>query len=478
MEGICTAENGSMPKGNRKFHRASIFGNHNFQASNGIPVTIWFRQGKYVARGRFNYKFFCQKLGPTERESQGNLTRLLYELGEGIYIPPSEKRRVIVRPRVQESLSLRDLVNRFLGHIEKSKGQKTKRNYIDRLRPVLEFDDIAENRRRWPKATDMNSEFVSGLQSWLRITPFEDKNGRTAFRKEKTIRNILETLRTCLNWARRSENRLLPVNFENPVTQELLGKEAPKDPFRPNPLTEADKIKVVKEASDEELAVIALSILLADRADELAGLLIEDVDLNRRHLLFGINNRDVNFTKGHTAFRIPYPAELDGLITKLIAGRVQGPLIRQVSSQGKPENQSVDLLAIWRIEAAKNPSRVGTMNDKKALFREVMRKAAGASADYLGKLFAKVAKRAGLLNIQPGFCRDSATHLMERSGMSLLALRYLTSHSTNDILNTYTGVDIDGAMSSYYSMVPQLVEAIASRFPLSPGASGGVEMNL
>ena len=310
----------------------------------------------------------------------------------------------------------------------------------------------------------MINAHVRFLQNWLRTTPFEDKKGREKIRKEKTVRNSLETLRTCLNWAKRPENRLLPGDFLMPVTQEILGKEAPKDPFRPNPLSEDDKIKIVNTASDAELIVIALSLLLANRANELAGLCIEDVDIDRRHLLFGINNPDVNFTKGHTAFRIPYIQELDGLINRLIDGRTQGPLIRQSSFQNEEGNQSVDLVAAWEVEAVKNPSRARTKNEKKALFRQIMRNNGGASGDYIGKIFAKVAKRAGLGNIQPGFCRDSATHLMERCGMSFLSARYLTSHTTNDILNNYTGLDIDGDMAKYYATVPRLIEAISTRF--------------
>ena len=268
---------------------------------------------------------------------------------------------------------------------------------------------------------------------------------------------------------------MLAGDYLMPVTQEILGREVPKDPFRPNPLSEGEKIKIVVAATDCELLVIGLFILLADRADELAGLCIEDLDQSRRHLLFGINNSDKNFTKGHTAFRIPYPQALEGLMGRLIAGRCQGPLIRQVSCQKQREDQSVDLVAGWQAEAAKTPSRVQTPNDKKSLFRMVMRKSGGASADYIGKLFAKVAKKAGLRGIQPGFCRDSATHLMERSGMSHLSLRYLTSHSTSDILNTYTGLDIDAEMGKYYAMVPNLVQAIAIRFPPLPVETAGGE---
>ena len=462
----------------RSFKKTVINGVDRHVAADGTAVSIYRRGEQYMARGRYAGRQFGARLGATESEASVNLRGLLHDLDCGVFVPPSQKRFQLVRRRqVNLNIDFRSLVDQFLTHVGRKNGQKTKTAYLDRLRPVLQFEDKPENRRRWAKASTIDGHFVTELLAWLRITPFQAKSGQPRFRKEKTVRNILEALRTCLNWARRAENRLLPGDYLMPVTQDILGKEAAKDVFRPNPLSEDDKIKIVHAAKDDELLVVALYVLLADRADELAGLCIGDVDLVRRHLLFGINNTDVNFNKGHTAFRIPFPQALDGLLGRLIAGRCQGPLIRQVSWQKPGKDQSVDLVAAWQAEAAKTPSRVRTSNDKKELFREVMRINGGASADYLGKLFAKVAKKAGLRGIQPGFCRDSATHLMERSGMTHLSLRYLTCHSTNDILNTYTGLDIDGEMGKYYAMVPHLVQAIAIRFPFLPaGSSGGEEI--
>ena len=453
----------------RSFKKAVINGVDRHVAADGTAVSIYRRGEQYMARGRYAGRQFGARLGATESEAAVNLRGLLHDLDCGVFVPPSQKRFQLVRKRqVNLNIDFRSLVDQFLTHVGRKNGQKTKTAYLDRLRTVLEFEDKPENRRRWPKASSIDGDFVTELQNWLRITPFQDKSGQPRFRKEKTVRNILEALRTCLNWARRPENRLLPVDYLMPVTQDILGKEAAKDVFRPNPLSEADKIKIIQRATNNELTVIALFILLADRADELAGLCIEDVDLNRRHLLFGINNSDMNFTKGRTAFRIPYTPKLDGLINHLIAGRTEGPLIRQVSYQNKEDNQSPDLVAAWQAEAAKNPTKARTVNDKKALFREIMRRSGGASSDYIGKLFAKVAKRAGFVNIQPGFCRDSATHLMERSGMSFLSARYLTSHTTNDIMNNYTGLDIEGDMAKYFATIPNLVQAIADRFPVQP----------
>ncbi len=52
--------------------------------------------------------------------------------------------------------------------------------------------------------------------------------------------------------------------------------------------------------------------------------------------------------------------------------------------------------------------------------------------------------------------------------MSFLSARYLTSHTTSDIMNNYTGLDIEGDMAKYYAMVPNLIEAISDRFAVQP----------
>ena len=49
--------------------------------------------------------------------------------------------------------------------------------------------------------------------------------------------------------------------------------------------------------------------------------------------------------------------------------------------------------------------------------------------------------------------------------MSHLSLRYLTSHSVSDILNTYTGLAIDQEIGKYYSSITDLLQVVGARFP-------------
>ena len=52
---------------------------------------------------------------------------------------------------------------------------------------------------------------------------------------------------------------------------------------------------------------------------------------------------------------------------------------------------------------------------------------------------------------------------MGRSGMPILELRFLTSHSTSDILNCYTSLDPTGAMQKYFAEIQPLLQAIVHR---------------
>lgn len=59
--------------------------------------------------------------------------------------------------------------------------------------------------------------------------------------------------------------------------------------------------------------------------------------------------------------------------------------------------------------------------------------------------------------------RGSITTSMERAKLPHLALRYLTGHTTGDILNVYTGIDPVAAADTYFGAVRPLLKAIEQR---------------
>jgi hypothetical protein len=62
---------------------------------------------------------------------------------------------------------------------------------------------------------------------------------------------------------------------------------------------------------------------------------------------------------------------------------------------------------------------------------------------------------------------------MNRAGVPELELRYLTGHTTGDILNEYVTLDPEGAMAAYFRSIGLLLEAIATRAMLVLGVVNG-----
>src|SRR5262249_33528594 len=59
--------------------------------------------------------------------------------------------------------------------------------------------------------------------------------------------------------------------------------------------------------------------------------------------------------------------------------------------------------------------------------------------------------------------RGSVTEAMHAANLPHLEMRYLTGHSTADILNAYTPLDPIGAMQHYFLSIRSLLDAITER---------------
>jgi hypothetical protein len=76
-------------------------------------------------------------------------------------------------------------------------------------------------------------------------------------------------------------------------------------------------------------------------------------------------------------------------------------------------------------------------------------------------------KLLALVGIQNGATlytlRSSVTTAMHRANLPHLEMRYLTGHTTSDILNEYTSLDPVGAMQRYFETIRPLLSAVADR---------------
>jgi len=112
------------------------------------------------------------------------------------------------------------------------------------------------------------------------------------------------------------------------------------------------------------------------------------------------------------------------------------------------------------------PTDVQTTQDLKRLVRSVLLDMGGVSEDALAKSFKSLIARASLV-LPAGArfydLRGSCTTDLEQSGVSHLVQRYVTGHTTSDILFQYASIDPAGQMQKYFPHIQPLLDAIQRR---------------
>jgi len=466
---------GSDPANKRRWVRTELMGAHSHPTSCHTTVHVWKCAKSFIARGFYQGQRFAETLDSDWLQATTRLRQILNEIEEGSYVRPKDaRRRLIARGKIPR-LSLRQLIDEFLAEKRKTLGKQSSGNYRSRLLRVLDFAEQPANRQRWPLAMHIDRSFVVDLRSTL-VQQKTTRNGRPGGKPKpmsaRQVINVLETLRTALCWAVRADVRKLPVGWVNPLTTELIGTPPTKDPHRVDPLPLEGRIRLIQHMDAWQLCQMALSIVLPMRPDEAAGLLIADVDSDQGWLKFGANLPDINFTKERLAFKLPFPPEVRPLLSRCIGGRAEGPLLRSRKSfncthdADTPVANLAELLARFHLRLLQQPpGAVQADHDRKLLFRHVLRELGGVSENAMEKAFREVLAASGV----PGSLtlytlRSSVTTTMKQDAkLDLLELRYLTSHSTSDILHHYTPLDIKGAMGRYFAVIQPLLEAITAQ---------------
>jgi integrase len=250
----------------------------------------------------------------------------------------------------------------------------------------------------------------------------------------------------------------------------LVGTPPAKNPLREDKLPLEVRAQIVGAMDRWQLCQLSPSLVLPLRPDEAAGLLIGDVNFERGWLEFGERLRGVNFTKGKTAFVLPIPDELRPILGACIADRAEGPLLRSrrafAAGKGHEPVRALDhLVQLYDAEVlGQPPDAVQAEQDRKLLFRGLLRRLGGVTEDAMNKEFKKLLTLVGVKNGATLYTlRSSVTTAMHRANLPHLEMRYLTGHTTSDILNEYTSLDPVGAMRRYFDTIRPLLVAIKQR---------------
>ncbi len=456
----------------RRMERAQLMGRHTHPTVAEVDVHIWRRGGRYLVRGRYQGQPFGATLGEEDTEAEGRLRQLLTAIENGSFTRPSEARKSPLPTGRVPRLSVRELANEFLVEKRRLRGRKTADTYCSRLAPVLDFAELPENRKRWPWAQDIDHHFALNLRTFLHQS-ITTRNGRASGTPKhfssSQIFNDMDTLRTMLTWAQRADVRKLPPIWINPLTPEIVGQASAKDPLAAQKLTMDLRVQLIGIMDSWQLCQLALSLVLPLRPSEATGLLVSDVEFDKCWLSLGTRFGGSDFTKGKTSFKLPFPDELRPILSRCISGRSEGPLLRcrKVSAgvvrcaQPSSRQQLAQAFEVRLAKAA--PNSVLNENDRKDLFRKLLIDLGGAEPDDLAKEFKRLIRSLGSPEISLKDARNATTTDMKRCGINLLDLRYLTSHSTADILNAYVTLDPVGAMARYFQTIRPLLQAIQER---------------
>lgn len=455
----------------RRMVSATLMGKHQFHAG-GVGVTICLRDGKYMARGRYRGRQFGPTLGSDETTAQSALIRLLAELDEGRFVQPSESRATPIPRRAPGRITLRELAADFLAEKRKTRGKRTMVTLGGRLAHAVEFTELPENRRHWANVAEIDRDFAVEFKAFLgsrKVAP----NGRPGAAKrlmsQASIVNVMESLRGLLNWGKSAAVAKLSPSFVNPLTADLVGVRPQRDPLRKNCIPVELRARLLDKADRWQFFMFAMWFVLPCRPEEFCGLLVSDVDFEARRLRFGDRFGGADFTKGRQSFVVPFPAELEPVLQALVRGRREGPLLRSCrafDNVGVGELDSVAALedVVAKALASERAVDMQTPQDRKNAIRKLFRHHGGVSIEQAAKEFDRLQKNVlGERRFTLKDLRHAVTQDFRESGVERLEARFMTGHTTKDILNTYSGLGIDREIAKYFIYVRPLLEVIASK---------------
>jgi integrase len=456
----------------RRMTRAELLGRHTHETIQGICVHIWLRARKYLVRGRFDGSAFGETLGSDTTIAAHRLRHLLVEIENGSYVPASKRRKRALARGATPRLSIRELCDNYLHEIRRTKGSKTVKDYRNRLTPVIAFSELTASRRKWPFAMSMDREFVIELRSYVAHV-MVGRNGRPSSRQvpisPRQVYNVMDCARSMINWATRPQINQLPAAFLNPFTADLVGQRTQKDPLRRQLLPMQTRVDIVSLMDEWQLLHLAFAMLLPLRPEDFCGLLISEVDFAEQILHFRTRFGGRDFNKGRQSFVVPFPAEVAGLLKLCAGARADGPLLRKRSvfeglrTAKLQINSSDELKQQLELALTADLKSIQTPQDQKLVVRRMLREMGGVSEDDLGGEIKDLFQRLNIKNVRPYDLRASISTDVNASGVSHLVQRYITGHTTRDIMNEYVNIDLRTEMQKYFRYIDPLITAICER---------------
>jgi len=194
--------------------------------------------------------------------------------------------------------------------------------------------------------------------------------------------------------------------------------------------------------------------------------------MDRQELVFQTRLGGDDFGKARLAYHVSWPPELAPILKHLVDHRQDGPLIvRRPIAGGRCKRvltatSTEEITGHFnKVLAAAPPGEVESEQDRKRLYRRLLRQLGGVSEDALAREFKKL-----IAEIAPGKpirfydLRGSVTTDLKDAGVDAVFRRYITGHSLRgDILAHYESQDVHLHMTKYFTYIKPLLSAIVKR---------------
>ena len=214
----------------------------------------------------------------------------------------------------------------------------------------------------------------------------------------REVRNVLETLRMVLTWGARADVRQLPVEFVNPITSEIVGRQPVKDPLRAVPLPLEERLKILDRLDDWQFLNLSILLVLPIRPEDAARALITDVVFEEGALRLGTHFGGGDVNKGKVDVTMPLPIELIELFQLCVRQRTEGPysvsagMLEDTDDESVPPRGSRDeLQTLFADKLANCPSgRDPDAPGSEASLLRVAAQLGGLTTNQIGKEMRKV----------------------------------------------------------------------------------------
>jgi hypothetical protein len=289
-------------------------------------------------------------------------------------------------------------------------------------------------------------------------------------------RNVIEALSTALRWGTRDSGGRLPADYRMPDIAAVLGRRPRKDPLRKVVWALERRLQLVHVADSFALTTFALQLLLPPRPEQIAGLLVSEVDWQEHALHFGTRFNGDDHTKGRTTWWLPFPPELELVLRAAIGGRAAGPVFRKrsvVEGSRSPDlvverPKELEAAISVAITTARSKGPI-TDNDAKDISRRIIAEAGGITENDLGREFGQLAENAGCIDSLRYYdLRSAVLSEFRKVDIPKEVRAYLAGHEDGtggslDEYECFSVEDLHRELQPHWNFARRLIDAILER---------------